>query len=741
VLAKKEPAESIIEHTEKLLSVFSYVVKYCPEIPSICGVKDFYEHLFYAVVFHDLGKAASGFQNKWNKWGYRHELLSAGFVDLISSVDDFAKKAIKLCVATHHKNCNEIKEKYSTTMDVGKDIFIKKRDELNNTFDYLNSFFLEIEKWALVYLNKRITPITPISSIDQVKDIYKDTIVWYSQSLDEDDLSLLHKEYGIFLRGLLITCDHLASAGILEIRSSIKNISEQLHINKYYPYQERINECKSDIFLSAPTGSGKTESALLWSENELKDNRLYYILPYTASINAMYNRFVNLFGKDNVGMLHNKAPYFIYMSFIDKDVNAEEAAKLSKEVKNLTKKFYKPIKIMTPFQIIKSFFGIKGWEASISEMIGGRFVFDEIHVYEPRTLALIICVIEYLKKYNCNFLFLSASFPSFIKQKIKDVLPNIVDFSLDIKDPIDKNLMYNSRHKVKVIENGILDNIDLIQNCVKSGKKVLVICNTVNTAQQVFQLLNSNNKVLLHGRFILKDREKIEKEILNSLPNLLVGTQVIEVSLDLDFDTIFTEPAPVNALIQRFGRVNRKGEKGVVPVHIFTQGSKYDKYFYDENRIQKTLEYLTEGIELSQVAVNEIIEKVYSDGYTESEDKLFKDVYKSFSDCINSLVPFIESDKEEEYFDLIKSYQVIPSGVIEQEYRGCMEEKRYFESMRYFVNISIGQMMGLKSKDAFTQRPVTIGNYKYSYFVVDAEYDNNLGLLISNVTNKGLIID
>ena len=727
MLAKKEPAETLIEHTGKLLSVFGYIIKYYPEIPMICGVKDFYEHLFYAIVFHDLGKSASGFQEKWNKWGYRHELLSAGFVNLISSLDDDAKKAIKLCIATHHKNCDEIRKKYSTTLD--KDEFIKKRNELDYALNDLNSFFIEIKKWAHHYLNKEIKPITTIDSVDQVEDIYKNTIVWYWQNYEENNLSLLHKEYGIFLRGLLITCDHLASAGICEIRSSVKNINKELNINNYYPYQKRINECKDDVFLSAPTGSGKTESALLWSENKLNNNRLYYILPYTASINAMYKRFVNLFGEDNVGMLHNKASYFIYMSL---------RAKINK---NITKKFYKPIKIVTPFQIIKNFFGIKGWEVSFSEMVKGLFVFDEIHVYEPRTLALIICIIEYLKKYECNFLFLSASFPDFIKQKIKKVLPNIVDFSLDMTDPVDKKLMSNSRHKVKIIENGILDNIDLIQKHVDSGKKVLVICNTVNKAQQVFQLLNSNDKILLHGRFILKDREEIEKKILHSLPNLLVGTQVIEVSLDIDFDTIFTEPAPINALIQRFGRVNRKGEKGIVPVHIFKQGSEHDKYFYDENRIQKTLEYLTEGIELSQILVNEIIEKVYLDGYTESEDKLFNDVYDSFSCCIKSLVPFIESDKEEKYYDLIKSYPVIPSGVIEQEYLNCLNERKYFESMRYFVNITIGQGMKFKAENAFTKRNIKIDDRSYPYFVVDVEYDNNFGLLINKLNDKGFILD
>ena len=99
---------------------------------------------------------------------------------------------------------------------------------------------------------------------------------------------------------------------------------------------------------------------------------------------------------------------------------------------------------------------------------------------------------------------------------------------------------------------------------------VLVCCNTVRRAQRVYEKLKESHPELqvelLHGRFNSVDRLEKEKRLLdqmstkcrpNARGNVLVATQVVEVSLDVDFDTIFTEPAPLDALLQRFGRINR----------------------------------------------------------------------------------------------------------------------------------------------------------------------------------------
>jgi len=178
---------------------------------------------------------------------------------------------------------------------------------------------------------------------------------------------------------------------------------------------------------------------------------------------------------------------------------------------------------------------------------------------------------EYLIEENdAKILIMSATMPSFLKDMFLDDLHIENEIVMDKKE-----LSRYLRHKCNIIDGDILENIDLIIKRLQNKEKVLIVCNTVNRAQDVYKLLRNqvNDSALLHGRFILKDREAIEKNLENL--NLLVGTQVIEVSLDIDYDVCFSEPAPIDALIQRFGRINRRKNsdglplKGICDVFVF----------------------------------------------------------------------------------------------------------------------------------------------------------------------------
>ena len=87
LLAK--PDESLMEHTENTLKVFSSIKNAYPNVPKICGVPDFWEHLFYSIFFHDFGKATLGFQNSLNNdtyWKYRHEIISSTFICSLNDI-------------------------------------------------------------------------------------------------------------------------------------------------------------------------------------------------------------------------------------------------------------------------------------------------------------------------------------------------------------------------------------------------------------------------------------------------------------------------------------------------------------------------------------------------------------------------------------------------------------------------------------------------------------------------------
>lgn len=725
--AKSSPPETLLDHTRNCLSVMRSIKHFYPGVPELSGIDRFYDHLFYAVVLHDLGKGASGFQNSLQnrtRWGYRHEILSAGFVTCLNNLNEYARKAIALAIITHHKSISELREGYNTTSPVGKERYEECLNELATNTTILHAFLSKVPFLGKEYLGHEVTPFDLPSCTEDLIDAYQYAVRWYN-NLVEEHVADGFSPYGIFLRGFLMTCDHLASGGKDEILAGISTVSQKLIGFQLRPFQKKASVIIGNAFLSAPTGSGKTEASLLWAENNQSGGRrIYYVLPYMASINAMSDRMIRYFGNENVGVLHGKASYFVYKTLMERDYSPDDAAAHAREIQNLSRKLYRPLKILTPFQIFKALFGIKGWEAQISEMTGGLFVFDEIHAYDPHVTALILKTIQYLSKLDAKFLFLSATFPEFLKDRILQVLPGISEYGLNEEIDDDRKLLLTPRHRVHILKGQITEYAEKIIDTLKDRKRVLVVCNTVKRAQEIYQLLNphASTAELLHGRFILRDREQKER-VLNDV-QLLVGTQAIEVSLDLDFDVGFTEPAPVDALIQRLGRINRKGLKGIAPVYIFTSGSEKDKHFYDMNRINKTLTALVDGGELTEKRVVELVNIVYKDGYNENEEDKYQTAISSFERVIEGLRPFADSEEKDNFYDLIRSFEVIPRK-FESEYLEYRMQNKHFEAMRYFASISLGQGAMLKKSNRLNRR-------KEGYLVADAHYDD-LGLDIHRI--------
>ena len=124
-------------------------------------------------------------------------------------------------------------------------------------------------------------------------------------------------------------------------------------------FQKDSAKTLGQLMLSAPTGSGKTEAALLWSNKNqcaTLGNRVFYVLPYTASINAMYDRLKELVSDDKIGMLHGKAAYFIYQTLADKDYTYQEAAAEVREQQDLTRENLSSLQGANAFSTAQSIF-------------------------------------------------------------------------------------------------------------------------------------------------------------------------------------------------------------------------------------------------------------------------------------------------------------------------------------------------------------------------------------------------
>ena len=223
--------------------------------------------------------------------------------------------------------------------------------------------------------------------------------------------------------------------------------------------------------------------------------------------------------------------------------------------------------------MLKGMYRLKGYEALLTDYHNAAFIFDEIHAYEVSRLAMIFKTIEYLRvNFNARFFVMSATFPKLIQKWLSEALdtPTTIEAASELFQKF-------VRHRLMLHDGELLDDSSLAKviGDAKAGKSVLVVCNLVSHAQEAYdrirsQLNEMNIRIeLLHGRFNMRDRSKKEQIIRNATgstsdtryPIVLVATQAVEVSLDIDLDTIYTEPAPLEALVQRFGRINRRGKQ------------------------------------------------------------------------------------------------------------------------------------------------------------------------------------
>lgn len=739
VYAKSSPKETLLEHTEKCLSVFCNIREMYNEVPEICSCEDFFEHLFYAIFLHDFGKAATGFQemlNKEIKWNYRHEILSSSFVTFLDFDSPF-KEGIALGIVTHHNDLSLLQEKFpfSKFNKSAYERYLKNLIELQPNFAYIIKMMERLPELSEKYLGYQVKRHKIPKSFEEFEayNAYQSAIKPYLKwDDDEDEQAILHGEYGFFLKGFMTACDHLASSGKHEIFSAIHDMKAVFKFPSYRSSQEAAAVTKGSTFLTSPTGSGKTEAALLWAssnQNKRFGKRVFYVLPYTASINAMYKRLAGLkgFGGEKVGIRHGKASYFLYKYFSDREYSPEEAKAFAKDAGNLSKKIYKPYKIITPFQIIKEFFGLKGFEQRIAEMTGGLFILDEIHAYDARNTALILEICKILKTdFRAKFFIMSATLPKFLKAYFQDVL----DIENEITLP-QEELDSFTRHKLLLLKGNVRDGLAQIRAEIKKGKKVLVVCNQVKTAQEIFKGLKdcSESSALLHARFIARDRQEIEKGVKDKYV-LLVATQIVEVSLDIDYDILFTEPAPIDALIQRFGRVNRKRP----PIHeikdvcVFQSSSENDFWIYKKERVEKTLSALQKvnNENLSESMVQRLVDEVYADGYNEKDLEEFESVRGNFVRLWREIFPFVDDRKKEEDFHaLFDGVEVVPEKFM-YDYELCINEKDYFRATEFLVTINRRQYAKLYKAGQVYQEKIGDDDVLF----IKTAYDDEYGLLI-----------
>lgn len=690
--------------------------------------------LFLAALTHDVGKVAEGFQRSLRerryRWEFRHEVLSAAL--LLSGVSDRTLQELATsAVLTHHRGfqdeelCNDIGVVPLPLPGILQKVwerFMEKALELTWGWQWLLAFFARFpELRALRLPEAPQNLVLPGSFVMRLKQRLEGDIDIFA---NPDTLSM------VLVRGWLMASDHAVSAGIKDFRTDIPLPS----FPSLRSFQERLANHLGHALLEAPTGSGKTLAALLWAlRNRQSGERIFYLLPYQASIEAMADVLEGIFGHENVAVLHARALDYAFREHFEELGEYTVAESRARSERELDRLAHKPIKVATPFQLLKWFFGIPRWEIGVSEMVGGLFIFDEIHAYDAHVIALIVTMVQVLRHLGGRFLFMSATFPPFLKHTLQRALGEpLRTLTIEPEDDWSRACLYGVRHRLCLHDTTLEGLLPEIIQAIHNGQRVLVVANWVTQAQELYRVLREHcpGVYLLHGRFARRDRVRKEKDVLHSLKKrdgrvcALVATQVVEVSLDVSFDTIFTEVAPVDDMLQRFGRVNRYGEHPEgVDVHVALRFDRDRlKYIYDLERIEATIAHAPRGgSALSVPVTTQWVYDVYREGWTSREYRRFEQAQKSFHALLKELRPFSHLDEGRgEFEELFQGVDILPAALF-QEFDAYWRQKHYLHAVQLLVPIPTGVFHVLKAAHC-------LDRLRSGVLLANVRYDEDLGL-------------
>jgi CRISPR-associated endonuclease/helicase Cas3 len=312
-----------------------------------------------------------------------------------------------------------------------------------------------------------------------------------------------------------------------------------------------------NILFLAPTGWGKTFAALTIALSK-KPSSIMIVLPTITSIRRMKKTINKII--ENVSVKEN---YYFADTEALRRANETEEADIELDL-FVSKSFLSPITITTLDQLLLSFLHVGKYFLKRFNFRNAVLIFDEFHLYPINGLYILLYFLGKFNKdfgYNMKTVFMSATVHPFFRDLIAQfTVPKQFEFLQEYK---------KKRRYLYSLEQNDITEKEMIKKILRESdhKNVLVVCNTVQKAIRVYLLLKKNHKkmdsefLLLHSRYTYDDRrekeEKLEKLADSPGSFVFISTQVAEVSLDITFDYLFTELAPIPSLIQRCGRVNR----------------------------------------------------------------------------------------------------------------------------------------------------------------------------------------
>ena len=426
------------------------------------------------------------------------------------------------------------------------------------------------------------------------------------------------------------------------------------------------------IIVEAPTGIGKSEIAMTAVEQLSSISGaggLFMGLPTQATSNAMFNRvdqWVESLAKDDnsklsIKLMHGKA------QFNKKYYDLPHAENVGNESSVVINSWFSGKKSMLANFLIGTIdhlllMSLKQKHLFLRHLgLSGKVVvIDELHAYDTYMNSYLKRALQWLGAYHIPVVALSATLPAekryeciesyyegkFNRQyKDKDRLKNSAAYPLltymdgdEVKQFSDFPKAQNPQENTIIRFNGNDDELmNKVEESLSDGGIAGIIVNTVRRAQKLASMVPDNiPKLILHSAFLAPDRTKLENQLQSNIGKgatrpekmIVIGTQVLEQSLDIDFDVLFTDIAPMDLLIQRMGRLHRhkiarpaklaKPTTYILGINAFGDYGDANEAIYEKYYLMKT-DYSLPNIIKVPDDVSKLVQKVYD---TETDDEI-----------------------------------------------------------------------------------------------------------------------
>lgn len=355
--------------------------------------------------------------------------------------------------------------------------------------------------------------------------------------------------------------------------------------------------------IEASTGTGKTEAGYCLADIQVVSGGLrglYVAMPTMATSNQMHERMTKLleWRYPGVGsralLVHSRARLAV-----DRDVGSPDIADESVDPETAAadalswflprkRSLLSPLAVGTVDQAFLSVLQTRHFFVRLFGLSRKVVIFDEVHAYDTYMSVLFQRLLSWLRAVGTSVVILSATLPGETRRRLVSAYagcevelgaapyPSITWWSRDESGVVPLEEPKARTLRLEWIDGSPGTLVQTLKEALASGGCAAVVCNTVPAAQDCYRELSNagvvdpDNLWLFHARFPFRRRREIETAVLQAFGKdgerperaVLVATQVVEQSLDLDFDVMVTQLPPVDLLLQRAGRLHRHERGG-----------------------------------------------------------------------------------------------------------------------------------------------------------------------------------